>query len=149
MLFKIVSRIVWNVMQAGNWLPDFKTSRFKLDQRFNWHCSLIVCTAGSISRSRVRPSARPSVSSLTEAAACGGFAAERRATAARRSAANASSVTLIADAGSWIDLFFFVFWRSTTMTRTWKRKTKTTILHTRVTRARAILRHQQQKHSTS
>ena len=108
MLFKIVSRIVSNVMQAGNWLPDFKTSRFKLDQRFNWHCSLIVCTAGSISRSRVRPSARPSVSSLTEAAACGGFAAERRATAARRSAANASSVTLTADAGSWIDLFFCI-----------------------------------------
>jgi len=83
----------------------------------------MVCGAGSIKLSVVRPSVRPSVCLITRSPAarlCGGFAAERRAdrryrpTAATAAAAapqhgaqqqtvragNASSVTLIADVGS-------------------------------------------------
>ena len=62
-----------------------------------WRCSRAVCAAASIKRARVRPSVRPSHHS-TAAAACGGFAAERRASidSGGRPAANAGSVMLTA-----------------------------------------------------
>ena len=81
---------------------------------------VVVCGAGSMKRSSVRLSVRPSVrlSHRSTAAACDGFAAER-SVGNGAAAAYAGSVTLTTDGGSWIQTCFgdIQFWISVTACR--------------------------------
>ena len=114
------------------WLCNFANANILL-LWWRWRLLLVlieVCGAGSMKRSCVRPSVRLSVCLphyATAAAACGGFAAERRAGGRYRSTAaapdaedagrppatraaataNASSATFTTDAGSWTQTDYY------------------------------------------